>query len=96
MECWDSDPEALVLYMVESLNKNGILFCHAVEPRMCIVDGRCQSSNGLLSMRTGRLLRGPSLLPVDTTERKGSKMVGDGYTDIVAYGRLFISNPEEI
>ena len=51
-------------------------------------------ATNFLSMRTGRLLRGPSLLPVDTTERKGSKMVGDGRTDIVAYGRLFISNPD--
>nr|POF10879.1 12-oxophytodienoate reductase 2 [Quercus suber] len=30
----DSNPEALGLYMAESLNKYGILYCHVIEPRM--------------------------------------------------------------
>ena len=30
----DSNPEALGLYMVESLNKYGLVYCHMVEPRM--------------------------------------------------------------
>uniref|UniRef100_A0A2N9GDQ0 NADH:flavin oxidoreductase/NADH oxidase N-terminal domain-containing protein n=1 Tax=Fagus sylvatica TaxID=28930 RepID=A0A2N9GDQ0_FAGSY len=34
MESGDSDPKALGLYMAESLNKYGILYCHMVEPRM--------------------------------------------------------------
>ncbi|KAF8411937.1 hypothetical protein HHK36_004495 [Tetracentron sinense] len=34
MESADSNPEALGLYMAESLNKYKILYCHMVEPRM--------------------------------------------------------------
>jgi 12-oxophytodienoic acid reductase len=34
MESRDSNPKALGLYMAESLNKYGILYCHMVEPRM--------------------------------------------------------------
>nr|POF10878.1 12-oxophytodienoate reductase 2 [Quercus suber] len=30
----DSNPEALGLYVAESLNKYGILYCHVIEPRM--------------------------------------------------------------
>ncbi|MFQ6638975.1 hypothetical protein Gotur_016528, partial [Gossypium turneri] len=36
MESVDSDPQALGLYMVEALNKYGILYCHMVEPRIKI------------------------------------------------------------
>lgn len=34
LECGDSNPEALGLYMAESLNKYGILYCHVIEPRL--------------------------------------------------------------
>jgi len=33
MESWDSNPQALGLYMAESLNKHEILYCHVNEPR---------------------------------------------------------------
>ncbi|KAL8141441.1 hypothetical protein V2J09_007462 [Rumex salicifolius] len=33
-EAGDSNPNALGLYMAQSLNKYGILYCHVVEPRM--------------------------------------------------------------
>ncbi|KAJ8752145.1 hypothetical protein K2173_001820 [Erythroxylum novogranatense] len=32
MDCGDSNPRALGLYLAESLNKYGILYCHMVEP----------------------------------------------------------------
>ncbi|RYR10190.1 hypothetical protein Ahy_B05g078666 isoform B [Arachis hypogaea] len=37
LDCGDSNPEALGLYMVNALNKYGILYCHMVEPRMITV-----------------------------------------------------------
>ncbi|PPS01493.1 hypothetical protein GOBAR_AA19172 [Gossypium barbadense] len=33
-DCADSNPKALGLYMAQSLNKYGILYCHMIEPRM--------------------------------------------------------------
>ncbi|RVW29121.1 putative 12-oxophytodienoate reductase 11 [Vitis vinifera] len=35
-EAGDSNPTALGLYMVESLNQSGVLYCHMVEPRIRI------------------------------------------------------------
>jgi len=92
MECWDSDPEALGLYMVESLNKYGILFCHVVEPRMCGVDGRYQIPHRLLHMREA--FKGTFIVNGGYDREEGNKVVADGYTDLVAYGRLFLSNPD--
>ncbi|KAF9603559.1 hypothetical protein IFM89_037058 [Coptis chinensis] len=52
MESGDTDPEALGVYMVESLNKYGILYCHMVEPRMMkSVEEKVETPHSLLSMR---------------------------------------------
>lgn len=34
MDSVDSNPEALGVYMVQSLNKYGVRYCHMIEPRM--------------------------------------------------------------
>ena len=47
----DSNPNALGLYMEESLNKYGILYCHMVEPRMETPDEKFECPDNLLPMR---------------------------------------------
>jgi 12-oxophytodienoic acid reductase len=51
-DCVDSDPVVLGHYMIQQLNKHeGFLYCHMVEPRMAIVDGRRQIPHRLLPFR---------------------------------------------
>ncbi|KAF8660818.1 hypothetical protein HU200_057405 [Digitaria exilis] len=51
-DCVDSDPVALGSYMIQQLNKHqGFLYCHMVEPRMAIVDGRREIPHRLLPFR---------------------------------------------
>ncbi|XP_020581544.1 putative 12-oxophytodienoate reductase 11 isoform X2 [Phalaenopsis equestris] len=92
MECWDSNPEQLGLYMVQSLNKYGILYCHVVEPRMSIVDGRRQIPHRLLPMR--KAFNGTFIAAGGYDRDEGNKVVAEGYTDLVTYGRLFLANPD--
>ncbi|XP_073099457.1 putative 12-oxophytodienoate reductase 5 [Elaeis guineensis] len=92
MECWDSNPEALGLYMVEALNKYGILYCHVIEPRMSIVDGRRQIPHRLLLMR--KAFKKTFIAAGGYDREEGNKVVTEGYTDLVAYGRLFLANPD--
>ncbi|KAI0491407.1 hypothetical protein KFK09_025667 [Dendrobium nobile] len=92
MECGDSNPEQLGFYMVQSLNKYGILYCHMVEPRMSIVDGRMQIPHRLLPMR--KAFNGTFIAAGGYDRDEGNKMVAEGYTDLVAYGRLFLANPD--
>lgn len=92
MDCWDSDPEALGLYMVESLNKYDIVYCHLVEPRMHVVEGRYKIAHGLIPMR--KAYKGTFIAAGGYDREEGNKVVADGYADLVAYGRLFLANPD--
>ncbi|CAL9763422.1 unnamed protein product, partial [Musa acuminata subsp. burmannicoides] len=90
--CWDSDPEVSGLYLVHQINKHGLLYLHMVEPRMSIVEGRRQIPHRLLPMR--RAFKGTFIAAGGYDREEGNKVVAEGYTDLVAYGRLFISNPD--
>ncbi|KAM0918145.1 hypothetical protein ACQ4PT_008789 [Festuca glaucescens] len=93
MDCYDSDPHALGSYMVQQLNKHqGFLYCHMVEPRMAIVDGRRQILHGLLPFR--KAFNGTFIAARGYDREEGNKVVADGYADLVAYGRLFLANPD--
>ncbi|XP_078170586.1 putative 12-oxophytodienoate reductase 11 [Carex rostrata] len=92
LECFDSNPEILGLYMVQSLNKFNILYCHMVEPRQSVVEGRYQIPHRLLPMR--KAFNGTFVAVGGYDREEGNKVVAEGYTDLVAYGRHFLANPD--
>ncbi|KAK3164378.1 hypothetical protein QOZ80_1AG0016830 [Eleusine coracana subsp. coracana] len=109
MECSDSDPEALALHVIRTtLNPLGVLYCHAVEPRMRVNpdDGKLTLPHMLLPFR--RAFQGTFLVNggYDPEEgdaavanggydpEEGDAAVAKGYADLVAYGRLFLANPD--
>ncbi|KXG21012.2 hypothetical protein SORBI_3009G003600 [Sorghum bicolor] len=92
MDCHDSDPEALAGYMVEKLSELGVLYCHMIEPRMAIVDGRRQIPHRLRPFR--EKFRGTFIAAGGYDRAEGNKVVEEGYTDLVSYGRLFLANPD--
>ena len=93
MDCVDSDPVALGHYMVQQLNRHeGFLYCHMVEPRMAIVDGRRQIPHRLLPFR--KAFNGTFIAAGGYDREEGNKVVEEGYTDLVAYGSLFLANPD--
>lgn len=93
VDCVDSDPVALGHYMVQQLNRHsGLLYCHMVEPRMATVDGRRQIPHGLLPFR--KAFHGTFIAAGGYDREEGNKVVAEGYADLVAYGRLFLANPD--
>ncbi|OEL16692.1 12-oxophytodienoate reductase 1 [Dichanthelium oligosanthes] len=93
VECTDSDPVALADYMVRQLNMHeGLLYCHMVEPRMANVDGSRQIPHRLLPFR--KAFNGTFIAAGGYDREEGNKVVADGYTDLIAYGRLFLANPD--
>ena len=92
MEAGDSNPEALGVYMAKSLSKYGILYFHAVEPRMINVEEKECCHENLLSMR--KAFKGTFIVAGGYDREEGNRAVASGYADLVAYGRWFLANPD--
>ncbi|KAJ9560768.1 hypothetical protein OSB04_005928 [Centaurea solstitialis] len=92
MESGDSNPKALGLYMAESLNAYGILYCHMVEPRMKTVGEMVECPHSLVPMR--KAFNGTFISAGGYDMEDGNKAVSENRTDLVAYGRWFLANPD--
>ncbi|XP_077231752.1 12-oxophytodienoate reductase 2-like isoform X2 [Tasmannia lanceolata] len=93
MESGDSNPEALGLYMVESLNKYGILYVHMIEPRMKTSAVEIsETPHSLLPMR--KAFKGTFIAAGGYSREDGNRAVAENYADLVAFGRFFLANPD--
>ncbi|CAI9090860.1 OLC1v1025729C1 [Oldenlandia corymbosa var. corymbosa] len=88
----DSNPEMLGLYMAEALNKYNILYCHVVEPRMVTQFDKHETGKSLLPMRNA--FKGTFIVAGGYDREEGNRVISEGGADLVAYGRLFLSNPD--
>jgi 12-oxophytodienoic acid reductase len=91
-EAPDSNPEALGLYMANALDKFGILYCHMVEPRMVKVGEMFETPYSLRPMRDA--FKGTFIVAGGYNREDGNDAISGGYADLIAYGRLFLSNPD--
>ncbi|QCD85773.1 12-oxophytodienoic acid reductase [Vigna unguiculata] len=91
-ECVDSKPQELGLYMAQSLNKHGVVYLHMVEPRWNISGENVESPYTLEPMK--KAFNGTFIVAGGYNREEGNKAVTENYTDLVAYGRLFLANPD--
>ncbi|MED6128493.1 12-oxophytodienoate reductase 1 [Stylosanthes scabra] len=91
-ESGDSNPEALGLYMVNALNKYGILYCHMVEPRMITPGEKVKCPHSLVTMR--KAFNGTFIVAGGYDREDGIKAITEDRADLVAYGRWFMANPD--
>ncbi|KQK07509.1 hypothetical protein BRADI_2g35907v3 [Brachypodium distachyon] len=92
LDCHDSNPHGLALRLSTKLNDHDILYIHMVEPRMAIVEGRWVVPKKLLPYREA--FKGTFITAGGYEQDEGDKVVAEGYTDLVAFGRLFLANPD--
>ncbi|KAK1414656.1 hypothetical protein QVD17_30405 [Tagetes erecta] len=93
MQSGDSDPKGLGLYMAKSLNEYDILYCHMVEPRMISIEEKIECQHhSLVPMR--KVFKGSFICAGWYNMEDGNKAVSENATDLVAYGRLFLANPD--
>ncbi|KAI7756280.1 hypothetical protein M8C21_032825 [Ambrosia artemisiifolia] len=92
MQSGDSNPKALGLYMAEALSKYKILYCHMVEPRMKAVGEKVECPHSLVPMR--KVFKGTFISAGGYDMEDGNNAVAENRTDLVAYGRLFLANPD--
>ncbi|KAH0746069.1 hypothetical protein KY285_007726 [Solanum tuberosum] len=88
----NSNPSALGLYMVESLNKYDNEYCHMVEPRMKTPLQKVECLDNLVPRR--KAFRGTFIVTGGYDREDGNKVVDEGRADLVAYGRMFLANSD--
>jgi 12-oxophytodienoic acid reductase len=92
-DCEDSDPQVLGTYMAESLNKLGILYCHMIEPRMVTQFNKSDTTKWSLKP-IREVFKGTFIVAGGYDRNEGNYAIACGAADLVAYGRLFLANPD--
>jgi N-ethylmaleimide reductase len=89
----DSDPAATYAYVAAKLNDFGLAYLHIIEPR---VSGNVQVSDippvAAASLRP--IFRGPIIAAGGFNADAAEQILHEGNADLVAFGRMFISNPD--
>ena len=92
----DSNPVNLFTYVLIELNKRGIAYVHLIEPRATSAG----SSDGIVAHapRASEIFRNifnGAIISAGGYDRKDAMdVVASGLADAVAFGRLFIANPD--
>ena len=91
---FDSNPNALFAYVAEQLNQFGLAYLHVVEPRVkgniVITEGQ-----GPVAAEQLRKIFNIKIIAAGGFEPETAEAVVEkGDADAVAFGRLFLSNPD--
>ncbi|KAJ0745684.1 putative artemisinic aldehyde Delta(11(13)) reductase [Helianthus annuus] len=100
LDAMDSDPRSLGLAVIERLNKLQLCYLHVTQPRYTAY-GQTESGSHGSEEEVARLMKtwrrayvGTFICSGGYTRELGVEAVAQGDADLVAYGRLFISNPD--
>jgi N-ethylmaleimide reductase len=92
----DSDPVALFTYVLGQLSARGIAYAHVIEPRSSGSGGGAPANDA--APRTAEIFRdafdGVFLSAGGYTVETAEASIEEGKADAVAFGRLFIANPD--
>lgn len=92
----DSDPVKLFTYVLEQLSARRIAYAHIVEPRSSLAGGQDGTVQNAPEARSifREAFKGTLISAGGYVRNEAIKAVEDGTVDAVAFGRLFISNPD--
>ncbi|NJO41657.1 MAG: alkene reductase [Cyanobacteria bacterium CRU_2_1] len=88
---FDSNPEALFTYVVKALDRFNLAYIHIVEPR---IDNGAPAGQNLTAGFFRSVYNGTIVAAGGHDRETGNAVIANGEADLVAYGRLFISNPD--
>jgi N-ethylmaleimide reductase len=92
----DSDTVPHFSYVIGELGRRGLAYLHLIEPRASSVgladDASVDSANNALLFR--HLFDGPMITAGGYTTEMGATTIEAGLADAVAFGRMFIANPD--
>jgi N-ethylmaleimide reductase len=91
---FESNPNALFAYLTEQLNQFGLAYLHVVEPR---VKGNIVITEGqgpVAAQQLRKIFKGKIIAAGGFEPETAEAVVEKGDADAVAFGRLFLSNPD--
>jgi N-ethylmaleimide reductase len=92
----DSDPVALFTAAIKKLNSYKLAYVHMIEPRATGAGGgdKINENAPVTSEIFRAAYEGKFITAGGYDQAMGEKVLEDGLADAVAYGRLYISNPD--
>ncbi|WP_412025694.1 alkene reductase [Burkholderia cepacia] len=91
----DSDPHATFGYVARRLNDYGLAYLHVIEPRIRGNEENADASEHDVSAKDLRqAFHGTIVAAGGFTRDNAEQILADGHADLVAFGRMFISNPD--
>jgi N-ethylmaleimide reductase len=92
----DSNPVALFSYVLEQLSAREIAYAHVIEPRTSGSGGGAPMDDAapLTSHIFRKAFAGVLISAGGYTAATGNDTIAEGFADAIAYGRLFIANPD--
>jgi N-ethylmaleimide reductase len=90
----DSDPRALFGHVLEGLSGAGLAYIHLVEPGISGSQNVEHGPDALDSAWAREHWPGRLIVAGDYDQRRGEAALARGSADAVAYGRLFLANPD--
>lgn len=90
----DSQPKAVYTAAAKSLAGKGLAYLHVVRPNAHGGNAGDMSQGNDIVTAMRKAFDGPLIANGDFTPEEANKWVSEGRADAVAFGRLFISNPD--
>jgi N-ethylmaleimide reductase len=96
LDMGDSNPIALFTYVLQELSDRGVAYVHIVEPRVgdagadAPIDSNAPRTAGIFRKR----FRGVLISAGGYTAETAEKAIANHLADAIAFGRLFVANPD--
>jgi len=90
----DSDPHATFGYVARRLNDYDLAYLHVIEPRIRGIIEQATSATDVTSKDMRRNYHGTIIAAGGFSGQSAEQIIADDHADLVAFGRMFISNPD--
>ncbi|GAB1542267.1 alkene reductase [Scytonema sp. NUACC21] len=90
----DSNPINTFGYVVDALNRFDLAYLHIIEPRIKGNETTDDEGQGLGVRYFRPIFKGSLIAAGGYTRETGEAILAEGLADLVAYGRLFLANPD--
>lgn len=88
----DSNPKETFSYLLEQLNSFNLAFVHLMEPMGDVSD--LENYPAQVTKYFRKVYNGTIITNAGYDQKSGNKAIEEGVADLVAYGRLFLANPD--